>query len=115
MFRDSVQKKNPLIHHRTTTTATTIPANLNTATRFPAAAMRVSRDALLDRLEPSDVKCSVCGQPKRQHELASFDSTSGARGVRTHVAVDQVVVARVVVDVDGDVAQLRDLAAQGVQ
>ena len=35
--------------------------------------------------------------------------------MRTHVAVDQVVVARVVVDVDGDVAQLRDLAAQGVQ
>jgi hypothetical protein len=32
-----------------------------------------------------------------------------------HVAVDQVVVARVVVYVDGDVAQLRDLGAQGVQ
>jgi hypothetical protein len=39
----------------------------------------------------------------------------GRGGGGPHVAVDQVVVARVVVYVDGDVAQLRDLAAQGVQ
>jgi hypothetical protein len=67
--------------------------------------MRVRRDALLDRLDPSDVKCSVCGgQWARRFP-----------GEGTHVAVDQVVVARVVVDVDRDVAQLRHLAAQGVQ
>jgi hypothetical protein len=99
--------------HIAITTPVMMPANLNIATLFPAAAIRPNRPADPLRDVPIEEKVSDYKSISPNPTLLPFQTfTSAGDGVHTYRIVNNILRPRVVVDVNCDVAQGSDLGRE---
>ena len=89
-----------------------MPLSFKTATLFPLCAMRPSRLALPLRFEAKLEKTSFyIGQMSaRRSKCSRLGSRAAAQDA--YIGVDQLVVPRIVVDVNGDAAEGRHFAGE---